>query len=127
MTDDALPQALHALLDDKKALEIEVIDLRERNAFADFFIIATGTSQRHVQSLADEVDAHAHKNKVQVLGTEGEQVGDWVLIDLGDVVVHIFRDEVRAHYNLEKLWGPEAHQAMEEMRKAAGAEEAGGD
>ena len=119
MTETNLAETLKTLLDEKKAQEIDLIDLRERNAFADYFLIATGTSQRHVQSLAQEVDRYAHEKKAPVLGIEGEQQGDWILIDLGDLIVHIFRDEVRSHYNLEKLWGPEAQQAMEEMRKAA--------
>ena len=91
-------------LDDMKAEEIVEIDVRGKSAIADVMIVATGRVARHVGAIADRVvkdlkDAGHHKARV-----EGIPVCDWVLIDTGDVIVHIFRPEVRAFYNLEKMW-----------------------
>jgi ribosome-associated protein len=92
-------------LADMKAEESVVIDLADKSSIADAMIIATGRSNRHVGAIADKVmeDLKAHgRRDVRV---EGTPHCDWVLIDAGDVVVHIFRPDVRAFYNLEKLWG----------------------
>ncbi|MBF0135364.1 MAG: ribosome silencing factor [Magnetococcus sp. DMHC-1] len=99
---------LEHLLDEKKAQEITRIDLRGRSPFTDFFLIATGTSETHVRSMAMEVDRFASQAKIQGLGMAGMEAGQWVLIDLGDVVIHLFQRETRAFYNLEKLWSPES-------------------
>ncbi|MBF0145100.1 MAG: ribosome silencing factor [Magnetococcales bacterium] len=99
---DALKQAL----DQKKGEDIQVIDLRNRAMFADFFLLATGTSRTHVAALAQEVDRIATVHQVHVLGTEGLSEASWVLLDLGDVVVHLFQRQTRAFFNLEKLWSP---------------------
>lgn len=88
-----------------KAEETVLIDLAEKTSIADSMIIATGRSNRHVAAIAEkaieDLKAHGFKD----LRVEGLQHGDWVLIDAGDVVAHVFRPEVRAFYNLEKLWG----------------------
>lgn len=93
------------LLDKDKAQNIVTIPLKGKTAIADAMIIATGTSSRHVvalaQNLRDKIKA-TYKVKAVI---EGADVGDWVIVDAGDVIVHIFRDEVRRTYNLEKLWG----------------------
>jgi len=96
--------AIAALLDEKKAVDIKVIDMSGQASYTDILVIAGGTSSRHVSSLGDDVDRYAGENKVAVLGCEGRTIGDWVLIDLDFVVVHIFREEIRSFYNLEKLW-----------------------
>lgn len=102
------PNALETLilerLDDEKAQDIVFIDLTGKSAFADGLIIASGRSHRHVGAIADHLlralkDAGQGKAKV-----EGLPHCDWVLIDTGDVIVHLFRPEVRSYYNLEKLW-----------------------
>jgi ribosome-associated protein len=108
MDSEQMLALLQQALDDKKAQAIEVIDLRGRSPIADFFLVATGTSTTHVSALAEEVDRVAHQNKIPVLGIEGAQVADWILIDLEDVIVHVFREAVREFYNLEKLWSPTA-------------------
>jgi ribosome-associated protein len=94
-------------LDDDKAQDVVVIDLKNKSSVADTMVVASGRSQRHVGALADHIlralkDAGAGKAKV-----EGLPHCDWVLIDAGDVIVHIFRPEVRAFYNLEKIWSVE--------------------
>jgi ribosome-associated protein len=92
-------------LDDDKAEDIVVIDLAGKSSIADFMIIATGRSQRQVAALAEHVREKLAALGVKRVSTEGLSQADWVLIDAGDVIVHLFRPEVRAFYNLEKMWG----------------------
>ncbi len=99
-----LAQRLKEVLDEKKGVDIELMDLRERATFTDFFLVVTGTSTTHVASLADEIDRFAHLHGVAVVGNEGGEGAQWVLVDLGDVVVHIFLAEARELYSLDKLW-----------------------
>lgn len=80
------------------------IDLKGKADFADYMIVASGRSQRHVASLADKLVDALKKEGVDTVYTEGEKSSDWVLVDCIDVVVHIFRPELRAFYNLEKMW-----------------------
>ncbi|WP_307437792.1 ribosome silencing factor [Labrys monachus] len=91
-------------LDDMKAEEIVEIDLRGKSAIADAMIIATGRVARHVDAIADRAVKDLKAAGVHNIRIEGVPVCDWVLIDAGDVIVHIFRPEVRAFYNLEKMW-----------------------
>lgn len=90
---------------DRKAENVVAIDMRELTSFADTFLLATGTSDRHVKAVAEAVIEAAKAEGPKPLGVEGLDEGRWVLIDLGDVVVHVFRTEVREHYDLERLWG----------------------
>jgi ribosome-associated protein len=98
---DEIVQALK----DAKGQDIRVLDVRELTDFTDYMVIVTGTSSRHVLTLADKVSEHLRSLGRKPAGREGESVGDWVLIDFGDVVVHVMRPQVRDFYNLEKLWG----------------------
>ena len=91
-------------LADNKALDIVSIDLEGKSDIADFLVIATGTSNRHVSSLSENLITELKKDGVRDIKAEGINKSDWVLIDSGDVIVHIFRKEVREFYNLEKLW-----------------------
>ena len=91
-------------LEDNKALDIVSIDLEGKSDIADFLVIATGTSNRHVSSLSENLITELKKDGVRDIKAEGINKSDWVLIDSGDVIVHIFRKEVREFYNLEKLW-----------------------
>lgn len=91
-------------LDDMKAEEIVEIDVRGRSAIADVMIVATGRVARHVGAIADKVLKDLKDAGHQSVRAEGIPVCDWVLIDVGDVIVHLFRPEVRAFYNLEKMW-----------------------
>ena len=106
-------QRVLSSLDDSKAEDVVTIDLRGRSPLADYMVIASGGSQRHVSALADHL-LYAMKdcNKGQTR-VEGLSECDWVLIDLGDIIVHLFRPETREFYNLEKMWGqPENDDAV---------------
>ncbi|HZC56924.1 MAG TPA: ribosome silencing factor [Xanthobacteraceae bacterium] len=92
-----------ARLDDMKAEETLTIDLRDKSTIGDYMVVSSGRSQRHVGSVADRVVEDLHKAGVRTR-VEGMPHCDWVLIDAGDVVVHVFRPEVREFYNLEKMW-----------------------
>ncbi len=87
-----------------KGEDILTIDLTGKSSIADSMVVATGRSNRHVASIAEQVVKDLEKAGVQRVRVEGLKQGDWVLIDAGDVIVHVFRPEVRAHYNLEKMW-----------------------
>jgi len=91
-------------LEDVKAKDIEVLNTSKLSALFDRVIIATGDSNRHVKSLARSVHDKAREAGAQVIGIEGEETGEWVLVDLGDIVVHVMQPAVRAYYNLEELW-----------------------
>ncbi|ORU91858.1 MAG: ribosome silencing factor RsfS [Cycloclasticus sp. symbiont of Poecilosclerida sp. N] len=95
-------------LDDKKGKQIEVIDVRGKCSFANDIVIVTGSSSRHVKSLANEVSMESKKTGLIPLGVEGMDAGEWVLVDLGDTIVHIMQPKTREFYQLEKLWSVEA-------------------
>jgi len=92
------------VLDENKAEDIVSLDLANKCSFADFMVVASGRSQRHVSALADHVADALKKAGMPPLNIEGKDSADWVLIDAGDVVVHLFRPEVRQFYNIEKMW-----------------------
>ena len=89
---------------DRKAEDLVALDTRGVASFADTFILATGNSDRHVRSIADAIEEALLALGERALGIEGYKEALWVLMDLGDVIVHIFQPEVRAHYDLERLW-----------------------
>lgn len=91
-------------LEDIKAINVTVLDVRELTDIADTLIIASGTSDRHVRSIADRVVEFAKKAGFRPLGVEGERDGEWVLVDLQDVIVHVMLPRVREFYRLESLW-----------------------
>ena len=91
-------------LDDKKARDIQVLKVTDLTAVADYFVIAGGTSNTHVRSLAEEVEFKLEEANEEIRGVEGRATG-WILLDCYDVLVHIFMPEVRDMYNLERLWG----------------------
>jgi ribosome-associated protein len=93
-----------ARLDDMKAEDIVTIDLTGKSSLADAMVVASGRSQRHVASVADRVIKDLEEAGLPDIKVEGMRQADWVLIDAGDVIVHMFRPEVRAFYNLEKMW-----------------------
>jgi ribosome-associated protein len=93
-----------ARLDDMKAEDTTIIDLRGKSAIADVMVVTSGRSNRHVGSVADRVLEGLNKAGLADVRVEGTPLCDWVLIDAGDVIVHVFRPEVRAFYNLEKMW-----------------------
>ena len=93
-----------AALDDLKAKDIKEIDVRGKTSITDLLIVASGTSTRHVKSIADEVVKLAKRAGVLPLGVEGEKEAEWVLVDLGDIVVHVMLPRIREFYGLERLW-----------------------
>ena len=95
-----------ARLDDAKAEDTITIDLHGKTSIGDYMVVTSGRSQRHVGAVADHVLGDLEKAGVRGLRVEGMPHCDWVLIDAGDVIVHVFRPEVRAFYNLEKMWAP---------------------
>lgn len=101
-------------LEDLKAENIAVLDVRERASFTDFMIFASGKSTRHVSSIAGSVIEAAKAAGVPPIGVEGETIGEWVLVDLGDVIVHVMLPDTRTFYDLEKLWSEELLEASED-------------
>ncbi len=102
-----LAELVHAALDDGKGVDIRVLDVGAMTVITDYMIIVTGRSARQVKALSDRVREAVAKHKhegVSVIGSEGEAQGEWVLLDLGDVIVHIMQPEAREFYQLEKLW-----------------------
>ena len=106
-------------LEDAKARDITVLDVRKISDFTDYMVIATGTSNRHVQSTADRVVDTLRGHGVRAVGVEGGKTGDWVLIDFDDVVAHVMREEIRDFYNLEKLWSDARRIEPGEKRETA--------
>lgn len=101
---ESLKNLALSALDELKANDVQSLDVRDRASFTDFMIFASGTSTRHVGSLAESVVEAANEAGLTPLGVEGEEVGEWILVDLGDVIVHVMLPEVRLMYELEKLW-----------------------
>jgi ribosome-associated protein len=99
-----LKDFIEQFLDSKKAQEIVSIDLEGKSNIADYLVIASGTSQRQVGALAELLREELKKQGIKNIHIEGLPQCDWVLVDAGDVIVHIFKPEIRLHYNLEKLW-----------------------
>jgi ribosome-associated protein len=95
---------VHAAVEELKAKDVVEIDVRGKSSVTDYLVIASGTSTRHVKSIADEVIKFAKRLDVMPLGVEGEREAEWVLVDLGDVVVHVMLPRVREFYALERLW-----------------------
>lgn len=110
------PEALLALvlasLDDDKAEEVVEIDLRGRSDMADYMVICSGRSSRQVATIAEKLADKLKQDIGLVCKMEGKETGDWVLVDTGDVIVHIFRPEVREFYDLEKMWQPGGHMGI---------------
>jgi ribosome-associated protein len=98
-----------ARIDDMKAEDTVTIDLTGKSSLADFMVVTSGRSNRQVGAIADRVLEDLHKAGVRHVRVEGMPHCDWVLIDAGDVIVHVFRPEVRAFYQLEKMWASRAH------------------
>lgn len=109
MESEQFAQYIVAALDDLKAVNTVTLDVRPLTDVMDFMVITSGTSNRHVKSLASHVSVEAKKQGMAPMGTEGEDAGEWVLVDFGDVVVHVMLPATRDFYDLERLWTvPEA-------------------
>ena len=104
MTIDELKKLAIDALEALKAEDITVLDVKGKTTVTDWIIIATGSSSRHVKSIANNVIVEAKKASRPLLGAEGENEGEWVLVDMGDVIVHVMQRQVREFYDLESLW-----------------------
>ena len=115
VTSDALLARILSSLDDDKAEDVVQIDLRGKTAIGDYMVIATGRSTRQVAAMSEKLSDRIKKEFGFTAKIEGKDAGDWVLIDTGDVIVHIFRPEVREFYQLEKMWQPGSSPAPENV------------
>ena len=116
---DRIQAIIVTSLDDDKGEEIVTIDLAGRTSFADRMIIATGMADRQIAAMAQHLDRKLHDAGVKRVRIEGAQGSDWVLIDAGDIVIHLFRREARALYALEKMWGKELDEPVAEITESA--------
>ena len=108
MSNRALTETIVSALDDLKARDVTVLDVHSLTTITDTMIVASGTSDRHVRSLAENLIEQCKKSGVRPIGVEGLEGGEWVLVDLPDVLVHVMLPKVRDFYNLEKLWSSPA-------------------
>ena len=104
MNSEALTDLVVAALDDVKARDIVRLDVRDVTTVTDYMVVASGTSNRHVKALVDNVAEKAREAGHRPIGIEGEDGGEWILLDLQDTLVHVMLPKVRDFYNLEKLW-----------------------
>jgi ribosome-associated protein len=92
-------------LNEGKAIDVDLYDVKKLTSMSDYILIASGRSRRQVSALADKLIQTVKENKFETLGVEGQTEGEWVLVDLGDIIVHIMHPSSREYYQLEKLWG----------------------
>lgn len=101
-------------LEDIKGIDIKVFNVMNKSSVTDIMVFASGNTSRQVKALANSVADKAKKADMRPIGIEGDETGEWVLVDLGDVVVHIMQPSIREFYNLEKLWGDDSPSTPEE-------------
>ncbi len=105
---EELKKVVIEAIDDVKGIDLSVLDVKGRTSVTDVMIIVSGNTSRQVRAIANSVIMAVKKNAHPPLGTEGEEYGEWALVDLGDIIVHIMQPSVRDFYNLEKLWGEDS-------------------
>ena len=115
MDSEQLLKIVRDELDERKALQITTLDVRGKTSFTDFMIVVTGTSDRHLKSLCDYVVTKVQDNGVKPLGIEGGIGSDWILLDIGDVIVHAMTAQARDYYQLEKLWSVDRPMDMQKQ------------
>jgi ribosome-associated protein len=118
LTSSQLTDLVISSLEDLKAIDIQQVDVSGQSPLTDRFVIATGNSTRHVKSMAEKLVLKAKAAHCKPLGVEGEREGEWVLVDLNDVIVHLMLPRTRAFYNLEKLWEASSQQRGSASRSA---------
>jgi ribosome-associated protein len=104
MQSNELVKLVEAELEERKAVQITTLDVHDKTSITDYMVIVTATSGRHAKALCDYVSEKVKKSGVMPLGMEGQLVSDWVLLDLGDVILHVMTGQARETYQLEKLW-----------------------
>jgi len=119
MDTDVLKDKVLALLDDMKARDVQVFHVAEMTAVTDYMVVASGTSNRHVRSIAAHVVDELRKAGLKPYGSEGEEHAEWILLDYGDVVLHVMQPETREFYQLEKLWSPDVMEMLRLQRESA--------
>ncbi len=105
LTINEIAQLTAKIADDKKAINTVILDIKELSLIADYFVICSGNSETQVQAIANEIKSKMNEKNIDIKGMEGLNQARWILIDLGDVVIHIFHKEERTFYNIERLWG----------------------
>lgn len=105
MQSEELKKSICEAVEDAKGFDTRVMDVRGVSDITDFMVVVSGTSRRHVVSVAQKLEEKMKELGHPALGVEGKDTGEWVLLDFGDVLVHVMRPEIRDFYNLEKLWG----------------------
>lgn len=118
---EPLLRVIRAALENLKAIDVREIDVRGRSGVTYFMVIASGTSTRHVKSIADEVQRRARQDGFAPIGVEGEREAEWVLVDLGDAVVHVMLPRMRELYLLERLWGDDRRAPSQDVARPASA------
>ena len=114
-----LSDFIQGILDENSAQDVIEIDIRGKSSIADYLLVASGRSNRHVSALADYVQRALKERGFKDMVVEGQKASDWVLIDAGDVILHVFRPEVRVFYNLEKIWSVPLPSGLEGVREQA--------
>jgi len=105
---EKIKEIVIAALEDIKGFKITILNVRGKSNFTDIMVIVSGNSARQVKAIGNNLLTVAQENNIKVLGSEREQQGEWMLIDLGDIVVHIMQPDIRDFYNIEKLWGDDS-------------------
>ena len=116
---EQIRQSAVEALEEIKARDIVVLDTRKLTSMFDYMIVASAESARQTKALARNVEDKIRSGGGKVLGTEGEQTGEWVLVDMGSVIVHIMQPAIREYYNLEQLWGGEVPRRASQLRRGA--------
>ena len=104
MKPKALRDFVETTIADMKGQNLVIMDIQKMSSIADYMLVVTGTSNRHVRSIADEVEKRCKNKGIRILGMEGQDSAEWVLLDLGDVIVHVMQAATRKLYDLESLW-----------------------
>ena len=125
MESKQLAIAIAKLLDSKKASSVKVLKVRDLTILTDYFVIASGTSSTHVKSLAEETEFQLGQQGVKPLRTEGYDSKNWILLDYGEVIVHVFYPEARNYYDLEHLWADSEELDLSEILAAPAANDTG--
>lgn len=102
---------------EKKAEKVVIIDISDKVDYADYLVVSSGNSRRHVHTIAGEIEESMKRKRITPIGIEGESEGTWILLDYGVVVAHVFQDEVRQHYDIDGLWLDAERFEVQEKRK----------